>query len=208
MAKLPAPPSLAELAAIPPRLHTLTAGARLWHVYFRGGGYPRSWYTFRDYGPIATARFDHHTAPPHVQDRRIYYAGTFAQTCVAEVFQARRTIDRVRGEPWLVGFTIRRDVTLLNLTGTWTTRVGASMAISTGSRLRAQRWSAAFYVAYPHVDGLWYSSSMYGNKPAVAFYERAEDAVGGTPFLHLPLSAPGLAVPLRALADAIGHRFL
>ncbi len=121
---------------IEPHHHVVAAGTRLWHVYFRGGTHPRPWDDFRAYGPIATARFDHHEPPPHVQDRHIYYAGSSGPMCLLEVFQARRTINRRRNEPWLAGFALRRDVTLLNLTGTWTTRAGASMAINTGNRSR------------------------------------------------------------------------
>jgi len=44
--------------------------------------------------------------PPHVQDRKILYAATLGPTCIAEVFQAGRAIDRVAGNPWLAGFTI------------------------------------------------------------------------------------------------------
>ncbi len=87
MAKLPNPPSVDEMGAIEPRYHVLATGTRLWHVYFQGGRHPRPWYTFRDYGPVATARFDHHTSPPRRQDRRIYYAGTNGPLCVVEVFQ-------------------------------------------------------------------------------------------------------------------------
>jgi len=197
------------MTAIKPRHHVVAAGTRLWHVYFRSGTHPRPWDDFRAYGPIATARFDHHQTPPHVQDRHIYYAGSSGPMCVLEVFQARRTINRRRNDPWLVGFALRRAVTLLDLTGTWTTRAGASMAINMGSRSRARRWSQVFYEAYPDIDGLWYASSMYGNAPAVALYERAEDAVqGGGPFLHLPLSSPGLAVPLYQLAVDMNYLLL
>jgi len=51
------------------------------------------------------------------------------------------------------------------------------MALNSGPRPRARRWSAAIYDTYPHIGGLWYPSSMYGGTPAVALYERIEDAL-------------------------------
>ena len=206
MPKFPEPP--ADLAAIPPATRILPTGLELWHLYFQGGAHPRSWYGFRSYGPVASARFDHHIGPPHDQERAIFYGGSLGNLCVAEVFQQERVIDRRKDEPWLVGFTLTRDVTVLDLCGTWPTRAGASMAISSGQRARARRWSAAIYAAYPHIEGLWYPSSMYGNEPAVAFYERARAAVGGTLFFHLPLSARGLVRPLYRLAKEISYDFL
>jgi hypothetical protein len=63
------------------------------------------------------------------------------------------------------------------------------MAINSGPRARARRWSRAIYDAYPALEGLLYASSMDGNRPAVALYERA-DALPARPVFH------------RALADA------
>jgi hypothetical protein len=208
MPKFPEPPHASILAEIAPDLHILHAGTRLWRLYNRGGPYHGAWNKFRDYGPLPTARFDHHVSPPRVQDRKILYAATLGPTCIAEVFQAGRAIDRVAGNPWLAGFTIERDIALLDLTGVWPTRAGASMALNTGPRPRARRWSAAIYDAYPHIDGLWYPSSMYGGKRAVALYERIEGALSAAPFFHLPLSAPALYIPLRHVAEDVGYALL
>jgi hypothetical protein len=115
---------------------------------------------------------------------------------VAEVFQDRRSIDRHLAEPWLVTFELARDVTLLDLTGSWPTRAGASMAIHSGSRPRARRWSAAIYQAFPSVEGLLYCSSMDANRPSVALFERAATAIPAAPIFH------------RALADPLLRPFL
>lgn len=208
MPKLPEPPSRETLAAIVPDLHIAAAGSELWRIYARGGAHPRTWNTFRTYGPVKDMRFDHHEEPVREQERKVLYGATRIPICVAEFCQKGRTVDRYRGEPWLVGFTVMRDVTLLDLCGAWPTRAGASMAINSGLRGRSRRWSRAVYDAYPEIEGLWYSSSMYANQPAVVFYERAEHALAPTPFLHLPLSAPGLYAPLHGIAREIGYRFL
>jgi hypothetical protein len=146
---------------------------------------------FRGYGPTA-ARFDHHLPPPRLQDRKILYAAEEAATCFAEVFQETRTIDRRRNDPWLVAFELMRGVTLLDLTGAWPTRAGASMAINAGSRPRARRWSQAIHAAYPRVEGLYYASSMNANQPALVLYERAADCLPDRPLFHRALADAGL----------------
>jgi hypothetical protein len=135
----------------------------------------------------------------------VLYAATSIPICVAEVFQAKRAIHRQLRDPWLVGFRLRRPVQLLNLSGGWPTPAGASMGLSSGPRPRAQRWSATIYAAYPDMEGLWYPSSMYKNQPALVLYERADDALEATPFLHVPLAAPGLLAPLAVVAQEIGY---
>src|SRR5215471_14662181 len=122
MAKFPEPPTVARLRQIEPQLRMLPAGRELWRIYFRGGRYPVRWDAFRAFGPVNSARFDHHDAPQRIQERKTLYAAVDGVTCLAEVFQHLRVIDRSRGEPWLVGFALETDLTLLDLTGTWPTK--------------------------------------------------------------------------------------
>lgn len=137
-------------------------------------------------------RFDHHADPARQQARGILYGGLRVYTSFAEVFQDARTIERSRNRPWLVGFELARDVHLLDLTGTWPTRAGASMALCSGPRDRARAWSRRIYEDYPAVEGLHYPSSMDGNQPAVALYERAHRALAVRPLFHRALADPGL----------------
>ena len=206
MPKFPEPPAAAALAGVPPETRTLGAGTELWRVYFRGGAHPTLWSQLRSYGP-ARSRFDHHPRPARVHaDRSILYGAENAHTALAEVFQDQRLIDRRRGDPWLVGFQLTRDVTLLDLTGAWPTRAGASMNINSGPRPRAQRWSQRIHEAYPRVEGILYSSSMNANAPAVALYERARTALPSAPTFHRPLADPGLLVVLQNAALRFGYR--
>jgi len=177
----------------------------LWRIYFGDGPHSGRWDGFRSYGPLTTARFDHHVPPRREQERAILYVGLAIATCVAEVFQDTRVIDRRRRAPWLVGFRLRRTVRLLDLTGDWPTRAGASQAVSSGRRDRARQWSAAIYDAYPETEGLWYRSSMHGGEPAMALYERARGALRAQPEVHLPLAHPGLEVPLGRMAASLGY---
>ena len=204
MAKFPEP-DVDRIRSLAPIIQVAPAGVLLWRVYLRGGTHPTTWDAFRRWGPVRAARFDHHEPPPRLQARAILYAATSGVTGLAEVFQASRMIDATTHQPWLVGFSLAAEVTLLDLTGTWPTAAGASMAISSGPRPRAQRWSRAIYAAYPAVPGLWYPSSMHANQPAVALYERARPAVAVAPFFHRALADPLLTDLLAWAAEMLGY---
>jgi hypothetical protein len=199
VAKFPEPPPLAQLAALSPAVRTLPAGTRLWRIYFQSGRHPTAWNAFRQFGPISVSRFDHHLPPAATQGRGILYASPDGSVPFAEVFQDGRVIDRTRDGPWLVAFDLEVPVALLDLAGAWPTRAGASAAINSGPRPRARRWSQRIYEAYPVVVGLWYRSSMGGNRPAVALYERAAPALPARPVFHRSLADSALtAIVLRA----------
>lgn len=208
MAKFPEPPLAVDLAKIPADVHILRAGHTIWRVYFAGGAHPTSWAQFRSWGPT-DARFDHHDPPPSIQKKEILYGaigGKAAVTAIAEVFQASRVVERGRRMPAWVAFQTTRDLRLLDLTGTWPTKAGASMAINTGQRARARRWSQAIYVAYaPLLDGLLYGSSMNGNQPSVALYERSLSAMPTTPLFHRQLSDPAVLNRLKNACRAVGY---
>jgi hypothetical protein len=205
MAKLAAPP--AGGFAVRAITAKLAAGTVLSRIYSAGGPHPATWNGFRFFGPTH-ARFDHHDDPPRIQAKGILYAAIAATTCMAEVFQVTRVIDRARKAPWLVCFEIQRDMILLDLTGLWPTRAGASMAINSGQRPRARQWSRAIHAAYPTIDGLLYASSMHANRPAVALYERAQDAMPAAPVFNRALADPALLRRLSSAASQLGYRLV
>ena len=84
---------------------------------------------------------------------------------------------------------------LLDLTGTWPTRAGASEADSSGPHRRAREWSRRIYEAYPTIEGLLYRSSLSADS-AVALFERAATAVPAAPQFHRALIDPVLTAPL------------
>jgi hypothetical protein len=179
MPKFPRARAAADIERVPLDIHSLPKGSVLARVYFSGGAHPTAWNDFRHYGP-ANGRFDHHlpdgNGGSRVQERSVLYCATDAKTSIAEVFQHTRRIDRVRDAPWLVVFELQRLVPLLNLTGAYPTRVGASMAINTGSRIRAREWAQQFYTAHRKLQGIYYASSMHANRPAIVLNDRAEMA--------------------------------
>lgn len=201
MAKVPWPPSVDDLRRIRLARHTLRSGSLVARIYWRGGRHPSTWNDFRYAGPIASARFDHHVPGEH---RGVLYGATSLATCVAEVFQGTRVVDRGADDRCLTAFRATRAVRLLDITGDWPTRAGASQAIASGPRDRAQAWARAIYEAYPTIEGLWYPSSMHGGHPAVVLFERAADALPADPELNVPLTHPGLLPDLIRAANALG----
>lgn len=142
-----------------------------------------------------------------MQARSIYYAATDAKTCLAEAFQHTRRIDRVAQSPWLVIFELAQPLELINLTGDLPTRLGASMAIHSGPRRRAQGWARDLYSAFPAAQGIYYCSSMDGGEPALALTDRAEE-VGifpDHPLLHRALADDMLLDSLKDAADRLGY---
>lgn len=208
MAKLPEPPPAAAMRSIPPDVELLPAGTRLYRIYFRGGRHPGGSGRFRNFGPLPDARFDHHPDPAGVHERAILYAAVWEDavaTCVAEAFQEGRLVDTRRRDPQLAAFSLTEDVPLLSLRARWPTRAGAPANINSGPRPRYRRWSRAIYEAYPDVSGLLYASSMNGNRPAVALYERAARVLPEAPDFNRPLSDAALLVPLERKASSLGY---
>ena len=209
MAKLPRQPDLPRLRALEPDLIELPARTELHRIYFRGGSHPTLWNALRYFGPTG-ARFDHHEpdadGEARMQERGVAYCAVSAMTCIAEVFQGPpRLIQRHRNNPWLVTFELRTAVTLLDLTGKFPLRAGASMKLVSGPKTYAQNWSRGFYDVYTDLEGLYFPSSLT-NGPTVVLNERAQDEVfPPTPSFHRALSDPVMLTPLRNAARELGY---
>jgi hypothetical protein len=198
------------LSRLIPAVHELAAGSVLARVYFSRGPYPLAWNEFRRFGPV-NSRWDHllpnELGQPQLQDRGIYYAAADARTCLAEVFQATRRIDRAYQAPWLVIWKTQARLRLLDLTGDFATRMGASMAIHSGSRVRARGWASDLYRAFGQCQGILYASSMHGGARAIALNERALESplFPPHPEFHRALADDVLVDPLKIAADALGY---
>ncbi|MEX2498303.1 MAG: RES family NAD+ phosphorylase [Wenzhouxiangellaceae bacterium] len=202
MAKFPNPPDVSRLRQIAPDLAQLDQSTQLWRVYFASGPFPTTWYSMRYVGPT-DSRFDHHLDPRGLsgpQVRGITYVAGDPVTALAETFQSGRIIDLRRHDPWLAAFSLdlqEDPLTVLDLTGPFATRMGASMAIGSGPRPRARAWARRLYDAYPDAHGIKYCSAMHANNPCFALNERAQWAI--TPQSRLVFN--------RALGDpCILHR--
>lgn len=222
MENLPPSPGAQTLRGISPEIHVLRRRALLARIWFAGLRHPSGFARFRDFGPTGS-RFDHHLpgpdGGPHAAERAILYAVEAPDapiddempfvTAIAEVFQLTRVIDLGSEAPRFAIFQLERDVPLLDLTGFWTTRAGASAALSSGAREVARAWSRDFYEAYPKIEGIRYRSSMSGGaSSAVALYERAVSGVAAAPLLDLPLQHPALRPALVRAATRLGYAIL
>ena len=212
MPKLPNRPDSDRLRAREPSLISIPAGSVVHRVYRRGGAYPTLWNAFRFFGPTS-ARFDHQLPDegggPSEQKRGVLYAATDIVTALAEAFQQGRTVNRLANGPWLVSFALASELMLLDLTGTFSASVGASMKLVSGPTLYSQNWSRGFYDCYPGIHGLYYFGSLT-NRPVIALYERALDAgvFPTTTSAHRSLDDPLLIEPLRNACRTIGYDFL
>jgi hypothetical protein len=208
VSKFPEPPGIAALRAISPQTLILPAETSLARIYFAAGSHPSRWARFRSFGPV-DARWDHHLPDSRgkgvEQSRAILYCAPDVDTCVAEVFQATRRIDRARAAPWLVVFALREPITLLDLRGTFATTIGASTAIHSGPRSRARAWARELYEAYPDVQGVHYGSSMNGHAPAIALNERALPAMPLWPLVHRALNDDMLVDILQHIALRLSY---
>jgi hypothetical protein len=211
VAKFPHSPGVAALSRLTPAELTLPIGTRLARVYYAAARYPTAWNAFRHFGPL-NARWDHHlstTAGAAVeQTRGVYYAATDAKTCLAEVFQMSRRIDRAFQSPWLCVFESAQPLRILDLAGDFATRMGASMAIHSGCHSRARTWARDLYEAFPHTQGIRYASSMNGGAAAFALNERALRTAffPEHPLFHRALADDLMLGPLMHAAQTLGYR--
>ena len=80
------------------------------------------------------------------------------------------------------------------------------MAIHSGPRPRARRWTQQLYSAFPEAEGMIYCSSMYANKTAIAMFERGQGAIPKRPVFHRELKDPVLANILTETGNKIGYQ--
>lgn len=156
-----------------------------WRVHATTGPQVLAWNGLRHLGPLATARFDPHVPPPHLQEFGAIYCAESAIAALAETFQERRVIDTMSRVPYLTALALRAPLQVLDLAGPWPTRVGASQAINSGPRPFAQAWARAIHAAFPALAGVLYPSSMLGGALCIALWEGASPALPSSARLSL-----------------------
>lgn len=202
MVKLPRPPDASELGAHAPK--TVRFSNVLWRIHRSDGDHPIGWNELRYYGPL-NSRFDPQPpGPASLSTEGVAYAATDVPTALAEVFQDTRVVNVTRGRPWLAGWEPSRPLALLDLTGAWPIRIGASHAINTGRRDHARAWARALHTAWPEVDGLLHASAMTGSR-CVTMFNPAAGSFPPSPAFHQGLADPQFAVPLLRSAESIGY---
>lgn len=212
-ARLPGPPPKAALNAVGIRddeYRIVSTDELWWQIHRTTGDHVLAWNTFREHGPHL--RFDPHLPPARHHDGiGVRYGGSGPTPALAEAFQADRTIDRFRGDPYLTGVRFTREVRLLDLaadsTGAWPTRAGGTFALSTGPHSVTQRWARRITEVFPDLDGLRYNSRFAG-EPCIALFTPATTAMPPRPVLSLPLTHPGLAFRIAKAAQRLGYLML
>jgi hypothetical protein len=186
---------------------------RLVRIFTVRGNHPQRWDSFRYTGPLPHGRFDpqkpHHGEPVTDPRNGVLYFGLSVRTSVAEVFQTTSTVDRRTRGPHLVVVRPARTLRLLDLSGLWPTRVGASQEISSGPKRITQAWARAIRTAYGDLDGVWYRSSMDSGAPAMCLWNPpAGGALPAAPDVLLSLDHPGLDVPLSRVCEELNYIML
>lgn len=209
-ARLPGPPPTATLRAIgiqDNEYRILTPNEMWWRIHRTTGLHVLAWNAFREHGPHL--RFDPHPPPPRQHfGVGVCYGASGPTVALAEAFQAARTIDRLRGDPYITGLRFTRQVCVLDLAvdsaGTWPTRAGGTFAISTAPHSITQRWARRITETFPDLDGVRYNSRFAG-QPCIALFMPATTAMPARPVLSLPLTHPGLATRIATAARTLGY---
>ena len=170
----------------------------LWRIVRAAGEHPSTWDQLRRFGPVKGLRYDPWDTAPGLQDRGVMYAATDAVTAFAEVYQRPRSITRAAGGATLASWHPTRPLLLLDLTGTFMVRNGASASVSTGPKRFTQAWAARFDQQLGgEIDGLWHPSAMTAH-PLVTLFERSVSVN----------SFPNRSEFHRALTDPLMNRLL
>lgn len=208
MPKLPArPPATPALLDSDPTWHTPPPDVVLWRIHSTRGRHPQPWNGLRHFGPVASCRFDPHPSPAGMHPVGVAYTTLDVPTALAEVFQSSRRVNRHRNGAHLTAFQPARPLRLLDLTGEWPLRAGASHALNTGRRDACRAWARAFVDTWPDLDGLLHTSSMTG-RACLTLFTAAADRFPPAPLFSEPLNHPGLGLSLATACDHIRYRLL
>lgn len=124
--------------------------------------------------------------------------------CVAEVFGDLGRVEK--GGRAVARVTLRRPVHLLDLRGDGAIGAGTFATIAKDpNRTFTQEWSRFFYdehALFGLVDGLLYLNA-HNEENAIAFYERAEDALVCDPRDVISLDDHRLDVELDSIANRL-----
>jgi hypothetical protein len=217
MPRLPQPPSPDVLKASLRQTEDIVvvhSGTRLVRIFWAGGMHRQRWNSFRYTGPLPHAQFDPHPLSDNglaaaSPGNGVLYFSLAVRTSVAEVYQNTSIVDRTTRRPHLVVLRPLRTLRLLDLSGLWPTRVGASQEIVSGPTSLTHAWARAIRAAYPDIDGLWFRSSMDAGDPAVCLWDPpAASALPAQPDVLLPLDHPGLDMPLQKICEELNYTLL
>lgn len=172
-------------------LHTFDTTRPLFRIHTIKGNHPMAWNGLREFGPLELARWDPHPPPrQHHPGVGVTYCATDPITAFAEVFQNRRRI-RVTSTQAITAWFPIRPLRLLDLTGLWATRHGASASLSSAQKSTCRNWAHAIHhhQGGPTLDGLYALSTMT-HQPMVVLFSPAASAFPSAPQFSQLLSHP------------------
>ncbi len=174
----------------------------LFTVYPTTGPYRRPWNRLRTWGPVAS-RWDPQPEPAADHpDNGVLYAAGDVTTSLAEVFQDRRAVT-LSDHRALAGWRPTRPLRLLDLTGTWAVRNGASASLHAADKSTCRAWARQIRQTWPDLDGLHVPSTMT-LRPMLVVYAPAADSFPAWPAVARSLTHPDLAAMITDAADELG----
>lgn len=189
-------------------IFTYDTTAPLFRIHTIRGRHPMPWNGLREFGPLHQMRWDPHHPPLGMHPGvGVAYCATDPTTAFAEVFQSRRTI-RTNPDQALSAWFPSRDLRLLNLTGLWATKNGASASLHAAPRSTCRAWARSIHDQLSErIDGLSVPSTMT-LAPMTVLFSASASAFPAAPHLSVLLShATGRSLASKA-AHALGWPIL
>lgn len=185
--------------------------SELYRIYRAGGPHPAKWNDFRQYGPVATCRWDPHPEPAGIhQDFAVMYCAASLATALAEVFQDSKIVTTSSGDlPRLTIWEPTRPLVLLNLDSLWPIRSGAAHSLNSLADLDLSRqWARAISLSdnAKELDGLRVQSTWTGEEMVVLFAS-AQSALPVSPEVDTSLNADGIRSFVQSAAEEIHFGF-
>ena len=197
---------------------TVPAGSRVVRIHAHAGRYWQPWWEFRRAAIPNPGRFDAFDAPDvdgvsyfaiagsDEERARVAVGETSAvATCLAEVVQEKRVLDRLDERSLLIA-CLTRPLTLLDVSSDWVTGARAGTHVATAPKQRTSQWEASIAHRWPDLHGItWISAVRPPGRALVLWSPRASDELAAAePQLHRALDDPYISPVLAWAADATG----
>lgn len=173
----------APLTATGDDIRILDADQTLFRIHTVDGQYPTPWNGLREFGPLPQSRWEPHPAPStHHSEIGVAYTALDFTTAFAEVFQNRRRI-RVSTDKAITAWSPTRPLRLLDLTGMWPIRNGASSSLHAAPKSTTRTWAHEIHrqlVDRHDLDGLYAPSTMTP-EPVIVLFTPAGTAFPAAP---------------------------
>lgn len=176
----------------------------LFRIHSTAGAHPMQWNDLREFGPMASMRWDPQPSPAGVHPGvGVAYVGTDVTTAFAEVFQSRRAINLTPHRA-LSAWIPERHLRLLDLTGLWPIKHGASASLHAAPKSTCRNWARSIHEQLgEQIDGLYAPSTMTLT-PMVVLYSGSATAFPVAPSFSRPLSHGAVRMLAIRAASALG----